>query len=251
MATRTYSAISLLFLFCLISCEGPTGPEGPNLTGDLVGFVTLVDQFGASLSDHSGVTVLVEETALSDRTDSSGRWIIAGLNTGTYTISFNKSGYGTSKDVGYQFVGGGRALWGECKLAPIPDFNISLNTLEAEMWGVDIMDLSGEISLIPPQDVQRELRLFVALDDSVSSEPKDYIITSLGWTQGGTQFVSEHIYLKKAGLANSSGTTLHVIVYSSSGHNYYDSGYIDPETGRFQYTNLGSIPSDVMTVVIP
>jgi hypothetical protein len=258
MMDLQYKVIFLLLVFCLISCEGPrgpegpTGPEGPSLAGDLVGFVTLVDQFGASLTDHSGVTVLIEGTALSATTDSSGRWMIPAVNTGTYTISFSKSGYGTSKSVGYQFVGGGQVFLGTLTLAPIPDFNVSVQTIEAVSLGKDIIILCGDILLSPSQEAKRKLRVFLGLNNSVSFEPEDYLLQSLCYTtEENTKFISSMpCYLADVGLINSSGTILYAIVYSSSGDDY-DSGYTDLNTGKFIYTNLGSSPSEVMSTVVP
>ena len=108
----TPAAMSLVLLFfsiCSSSCDkfkGDTGPAGPKLTGNLTGYVTLYDDYGRKLPDNSTVTITVENSDKATTSDISGKWTITELATGSYTLTFSKTGFGVYKRIGLGFTGG-------------------------------------------------------------------------------------------------------------------------------------------------
>ncbi len=140
--------LPIVLLLC-IGCDkfkGDTGPAGPSITGDLIGFSYLYDVDGNHVLDNSGIAVSVDGTNISATSDSSGRWMLPGLNTGTYTIAISKEGYGTEKIIGYPFVGGGQAYFGKLSLHQIPSFSITELSATTSLGFVNISGtLSGSL----------------------------------------------------------------------------------------------------------
>lgn len=75
--------------------------------GNIVGFVNLIDNNGYESKDISGVSISIEGTSHSAVTNENGRFTLTDIEAGTYNLIYEKTGYGTSKLLSYQFVGGG------------------------------------------------------------------------------------------------------------------------------------------------
>ena len=246
---RSFAILTVSILFmALPGCEeeGPQGPAGPVLSGDLIGYAILTDLSGSQLPDRSGVTVTAEGTNISDVSDSTGRWVLTNLPTGTYTIAYSKTGYGTRKGMGYQFVGGGQTSYGTTYLYQIPGFTVT--GLSATPSGDNVTISLTLTGLLPT--ASRYVQVFIGTSAAVSSDPKNYRSTfSLGIAGTSTTFTGDipsqslfHSY------GFSAGQTAYVVAYamgSGSG------SYLDLETGRYWYSSLNPVPSNVDTVAVP
>ena len=62
---------------------GPPGPPGPTLTGTIRGFVTLRKENGTFDPIRNKVSVLIEGTAITDTSDSTGRWQLDSVSSGS------------------------------------------------------------------------------------------------------------------------------------------------------------------------
>lgn len=255
MKLSVIKAITSICLLILISCEGPegtegpVGPPGPSLTGMLKGFVVLYDEFGDRLSDHSGVTISIDNTTYSATTDSDGKWSITDVETGTYNIQLNKSGYGTYILYGVQFVGGGEYVVNSSNsimLNGIPSFQVT--ALNIEVDNNDNPRITGTIS--NAIDEYRRIRIFVHTTDSVSSNPLYYKYTDIAGVEAMSLTFEDN--LNTYDMYNytdiESGTTIFLVAYASSWNNY---PYRDPVSGRYVYPSLNPIPSEVISVVVP
>jgi hypothetical protein len=107
--------ISILFSCKKTTVEGPAGPPGPDgsngnstITGTVYGKVALFDSLGKAVTDNSGVTILFENTnpQISVTSAVDGSFTSPELSSGTYNLSFSKSGYGTMKLFHFQHTGG-------------------------------------------------------------------------------------------------------------------------------------------------
>ena len=251
---------SLLFCFALVSlllltsCNkkgdpGPTGPVGPAgsfLSGDLIGYCYADNQYGPLPVDNSGITVTAEGSGVFARTDSSGRFILNNLHTGTYTISYSKSGYGTWKSQGFQFVGGGQALIGSAYIYKLPDYNV-LN-LKASTDSIGYLDIKGTFSKSISAYYPNYVLLFFSKSSDVSSDPNHYLFTNQFYlnSQGITfQYDLPTYYLSNQGLTR--GQTLYVIAYGASNSN----SYLDISTGKYVYPNISTNSSNVTSFIVP
>src|SRR5262245_46956959 len=91
---RLFAAICFALLW--VGCDSdPLPAEGAS--SDVIGYVHLVEVTGQLALSHAGATVTVEGTSYSAVTDSSGRYVLSHVPSGTYTLVFTKPGYGSHK----------------------------------------------------------------------------------------------------------------------------------------------------------
>jgi hypothetical protein len=258
----TPAAMSLVLLFfsiCSSSCDkfkGDTGPAGPKLTGNLIGYVTLYDDYGRKLPDNSTVTITVENSDKATTSDISGKWTITELATGSYTLTFSKTGFGVYKRIGLGFTGGGDLFYGRSQfLMAIPAFTVSSLVATPTTSSVTI---SGSISSAPSAGYVHYVRFFIGTSSSVSSNPTTFLFSYLS-SGTSTTAISTSITsstFNRAGI--SSGSTVYLIAYASAnstyfddGTNFLDTGYSDPATGKTIYPNIGTIPSNTVSFLVP
>ena len=235
--------ISLISLSCK-GPEGPVGPAGPKLKGDLKGIVILINENGSQPSDKSGVLVSIEGTSLTATTDITGSFTFSGIETGTYTIVCSKSGYGISKSLKYQFTGDGQAFIGTMYLCQRATFSVS-----------NLSNPSGStiaITLSQTVTATKSVILFIGANNSVSSDPQNYITTvvivSSTFTNGALSTSLSQSFYRSAGLV--TGNTGYIVAYGINDGSRF-SGYTDLSTGRFIYTSISSTPSNVLSITVP
>jgi hypothetical protein len=247
--TRILFFSVLVSLLLLTSCNkkgdpGPTGPAGSFLSGDLIGYCYIGNHYGPPIN-NSGITVTAEGSGVSASTDSAGRFVLYGLHTGTYTIAFSKSGYGTWKSQGFQFIGGGQTYFGLANIFELPNYNVTHINVSTELIGY--IDFKGSISDSTSGPYVNGL-LFFGNSPDVSSDPKHYI-SSYSFNSVSQklnfQFDMPTYYLSNYGF--NRGQTLYVIAYSENAGN----PYLDLSTGRYIYPTLGTSPSNVTSFIIP
>src|SRR5208282_783346 len=96
---------SIVLLFS--TCKKEVGPAGPELSGTIMGFVTLYNSLGERIADAKGVLVRIDGTnPRTVLTDSIGEYQLDSIKTGIYNITFSKDSFNTFKRIGQQFVGG-------------------------------------------------------------------------------------------------------------------------------------------------
>jgi hypothetical protein len=250
MSVRIVLLALLLWLICstLVGCkEGPAGPQGPpgsTLSGDLSGFAFLLDYNLRQLTDHSGILVQLEGSQIQTTTSANGKWILANIPTGTYTIKFSKSGYGTLKEISYQFVGGGRVFLGSRYLNQVAPYYVS-NLTASVAFGTVLLsgNYTGTLPLYPKG------MFFVGTTSSVSSDPSTYLGASFSYAFfGDTLFYAQIDSSAFHYWGLQAGTTAYLVAY---GGYSWESKYPDTATGRYYYTALNPTRSNVVSVVVP
>lgn len=238
-------ATFLLSVILISACQkGDQGPAGPALEGSIHGFVYLFNENGSRLANHGGVTVTVGAQGPSAISDSLGKWMIQGLTTGIYSMTYSKSGYGTWKEPTVQFSGGGDYYSGVISLYQLPSIAVLTFAVDTTTSGLTRLILSGTISQTDGQVV-----VFFHTSPDVSSEPTDNIYTyaTSTYNNSATFNAGVSVYqLNRAGIF--SGMTLYLKAYPSS---VSFSNFSDPSTGRPVYPNIGSIGSSVVSVTVP
>jgi hypothetical protein len=246
--------ISFLSLLFFSNCKketstgpvGPAGPAGPSgtiLTGDIVGYVYVYDLNQKKLTDLSGVTVTIEGTGFSGITGKDGHFVISNVAAGTYNIAFSKVGYGTTKYIGFKFVGGGKDFVG-MDIYPTPLYNPTGLTGSYDSSSIVIKGtLNGPLPKVPVQVV-----LFVDTIAGVSSDPRHYIfITNPGGQVPGTKGFYQNIYSQNfSDYGLKTGQTVYIVAYS-----YGWGQYIDLDTFKYVYSNLNPVPSNTIILKVP
>src|SRR5688572_12750235 len=98
--------VAILFLFNLII--GCTSDETiVPLTGNIVGFVKLLDKNGHEMVDKSDIKVTASGNIVQ-YTDAAGKFEFEELKAGTYIFVFEKDGFGQTKRFNVKLTGGNR-----------------------------------------------------------------------------------------------------------------------------------------------
>jgi len=238
--------------FTIAGCKGnagpvgPGGPAGPELTGDLGGWAYLVDPLGNRAKVDSGITVTADSTSYSAKTDSTGKWIIHGLPTGTYHIMGVKAGYGVYKSSPFVFVGGqAMTYFGNMNLCTIPSFIVS--GLTADTLGGGKINLKANF-VGPYPAANNEAIVFMSNSADVSSDPTKYI-TAFGMSAFNSASLSATILatqLQNSGIAPGSAVFIVAYAAGASWNSYYDF-----QTNRYLYSSLNPVASNIVSVTAP
>jgi hypothetical protein len=233
----------------LAGCRGPTGPA---LTGTWSGFVHLYDEFGVPLKSDSGITVSALPTATISTTNDVGAYSFVNIPTGTYSLQYYASTFGTYADLEIQFVGGGTVN--------LPVVNLGQHSIGVITGLAMTPNAAGDTILAtgsitpPPPGGSRYVRLFYSNANTVGSNVTLWSVTGpvfghpYGVSNGTFAIVVTGQDLQALRNAFPSGTTVYVIAY---GESYYENSYTDGDTGRQVYPNVCAISSNVVTFTMP
>jgi len=121
--------ISLLgvLLFAVGCSTTPSSPYAP-LRGNISGNVTLLDTSNEIL-DPTGVQATITGTTSTVNCDRFGKWEFPDMPAGIYNIEVTKPGFGTTRFIQVQFVGGGDEYVGTCQLVPLPTYVPTLDSV--------------------------------------------------------------------------------------------------------------------------
>ncbi|HEX8329937.1 MAG TPA: carboxypeptidase-like regulatory domain-containing protein [Hymenobacter sp.] len=231
---------------------GPAGPAGPSLTGGIVGFMDTMDEFGVTQAKN-GVTVTLENVtpAVTVTTDASGRYELANVKSGTYTMVYTKPGYGTIKVQGYPHVGGSQPSF----LYTRQLMGVSGTTVTSTAVGPIQGTGANRYRLItaalanPSQSINRGLRAHMFLGTSATVTSATGVSYFSGSSNGSTSdFYMEGPALNQQGFA--SGSTVYAIIYGAP-YGYGEDSYTDIMTGRRVYTCLNPNGTRVVSFIVP
>lgn len=238
--------IPLFTLIMLVCASGCNQYDAPLVTGSIAGFVTPIDESGATLA-RDGVKVTIEEAGKSAMTNSDGYWIINDIPAGIYTISFSKNNFSTNKVVAYQFVGNGTAFITNTQLPIIPPYNTTIDSVWYDTTSDPAVVISGSMSRPQPQN--RTVLLFMNKQTPVTSNPKEYssVVTSFV-SALSTNFTERIPVTQFVELGYPRGSTVYITSYATS-KLYYR--YVDIETGRNYYSGIMPSGTNRVSVVVP
>lgn len=264
---KTLRDVLLASLFVLLfACEGEEGKRGlpaPVLTGSITGSVTT-----AIKSDIVGIEVKIAETSQTTLTDSLGNWTISDVRAGIYTLEFSRAGYGTSKIMNYQFVGGGTSRTNTPPtLTKLPLY--TANTLELINTPNDEL---GQLSCImtfspqAPRGEPRLFRLYFSKDKNFVPSSSNFFYTTALPGNNLSDPYSE-LTIRVPGIAANlksksptstmlpfvKGDTVYVAgcASTSAGTTPVGSGYYDYEhLGQFVFTDI-TAPTNTVSFVVP
>lgn len=248
-------AFSTIFtlLFFISGCKkesgpaGAQGPAGPVLTGNLFGFVDLLDQYGNKIiTGNDNILVTLDGTSKTNLTDANGKYHFDSLTTGVYNLTFSKTGFGNTRLLTQQFVGGGD-VDRDIKMSIVPNFSVYVLTAVVDTANVT---LTGTLS---SSDTRiRTAALFLGATSAVSSNPANYLLSYTKQTNNAN-LNGFTVKIPLADLGNAgfvSGSTLYFSAYGAAAGYASSSAYEDLNTGR-SYFNALSAGASTTSIVLP
>lgn len=129
-----------VFVACKKDAEPQPEPEPTPITpvvdtgAWIVGKVNLYDAFGNKQDSTAGsATVKIEETGNIVTTDIKGNYILKGVKTGTYTLTYSKANYGTIKTQGLIYKVGDKGNY-DADMAMLPAYTLNSAYVKDTTW---------------------------------------------------------------------------------------------------------------------
>ena len=224
---------------------GATGATGPNLTGNMIGYVSAYDDNGNIAKAGTTVTIDNQTPALTTTTDANGKYQFSDLKTGTYNLTFIRTGYGTMKRYGVGHVGGDQPTYlGVQGMTVVATATITGFTFSPSSSTNSYTNYTITVSN-PPANGARVSTYFGA-SPTVSSS--NYLFYNSNYAANSPNVIYAYAYkstLNSYGLV--SGTTAYAISYATPPYSY---SYSDPMTGLVVNPSLGT-PSSVVSFIVP
>ena len=227
------SVIFFLIIISLVACKKE---EDKATTSSISGKVKLYDDGNVNLDDID-MTVTVEGTAplLSAKTDQNGEYSIQDVPFGSYTLQFNKTGYGTYKifDATLISTGGPLVISETVSLGQFSTTSIInkflINVIQSTV------EFKGTVDPAGTTEIPRYLRFFYSSNENVSSDNYSYYSDQYVVSEDLFQIIVTKEELNNMGFA--SGTTVYLKVYGDS---YWSNSYEDPSLSKMVFPNLNS-----------
>jgi len=232
--------ILIISLFGCQKSDDESANEPP--TGDILGNVVLRDDLDNNLDDWSGMNVrLKENDNFFAVTDKDGDFEIENVPLGTYTLIYEKPGFGTFKYLR-------RRLQNE---RYIVSSQILGQISTTEIIGLDIEELEKSIKISvtadPPfsEEVERYFVFYLSTDQNVSSE--NYTVRTEVMSSEENPFVTvwDESYLQSR---FNSGSKMYLKAY---GFGIPTNSYPSEKLGRSIYPNLNPNSADAVSFIVP
>jgi hypothetical protein len=224
---------SLLAILMTSGCSDPASPGSQLPTGTLVGNVTLY-RIKGQITDHSGIKVTLEENGMTTVTDKFGEFRFDDVPTSTYTVIYEKEGYGPMKQPMVSFLGGSIVRIANISMSAIPRCGTVFDDVrQVDTFYVEAharptcSDLDSQSSFI------YDFVLFAFSNSpDVSAEPEKHKFAIIGNTPAPRGTAS--IYVTKQQLEQylNIDDSIYVAAFNVGG-----GGWVDPLTQRTFYTS--------------
>ena len=264
---KTIGVVLVLLLACNKNSNQhsiivPDVIQAENRRGNITGTIQLVDLDGKLLQDASGVTVSIEQSTVSTKTQANGRWTLDSIPFGTYDISISKTGYGIAKIMGiyHAATNNGTTQIGKSRTInqistieitaittkKVTDVNPTLAALIASGLAEDGIIFDPVFSSSTPGD--KKIRLFFSNTADVSTT--NYVVTEKQNYSGGSKESENYNFGLSWFVSNGfqPGQTIYVKAY---GDGYGDDDYDDPISGLSIFPSLAAKGSPVTSFVLP
>ena len=229
---------------------GTQGPPGPLLMGNLEGYISLWDQYGARiLTGQAGDTVSLIGTPTRVVTDSTGKYVIPNLTTGTYSLAISKAGYGNTMLQNIQLAGGGNTLANarisQPSTTPVPPLLDSI--------GATTGNITVYTTLPSPSFLSRTFILYVGNMPGVSANPATYLTFYTKVVNPGNNATRLSFTIPKTDLYDAGFTTGSTVYFAAYGigASLTASAFTDYNNGgRTVFTAL-SMPAATTSLIVP
>lgn len=237
----------LLLLISFLSCKNSsTDNIVPATDADITGFVLLYDE-AISLLDNSGMKVSIQGSSplISATTDANGKFVLSDVPFGTYTLVYEKTGYGTYKkpDVVHSTDGSPTFLSNTPSLG-----KVSTTTVTNLSTSQDGSNVLVAVTTNPAGSLgnTRYIRYFLSPSATVSKDNYSYV--SSGFI---SQINPYQATLSSGNLITwgfTSGQTVYVKVYGDA---FWSNEYQETTTGPKIFPNLNGTSANSVSFKVP
>ena len=225
--------IGLVVLFGISSCsKEETPPPEPTILYDISGSVNLYNE-GTTQQSGSGmvVTVLGTDPIIFDETDVDGKFSLQEVEKGTYTLSFEKSGFGTFKLFDIEHTGNEPTI-----ITSSPSLGekstTSVSILIARVTN-DTLELNTSLKQNANIDNPRYVRVLFGKNSDLSAEKYDYYFPV--YVKEINPFTIKYSSAELIAMGFQKGDKVYVNV---AGDSFFSNDYDDPELERQIFPNL-------------
>ncbi len=239
---KIYTAFFLFLCIFSLSCN----KSSSNISyGQIRGVVRLVDDLN-NPQTFAGMQVTAENTGISTISDSTGKYILNGLQNGMYNLIFSKPGYGTFILAG--FNNNGNVLDHPSIVPLITLGQFSTTTLTALNVNVnnDSVMLRPTIDPAGTVDQPRGIRFFYGTTPDISNENFSAYskVYQLSNPTGILKISADYFY----SLGFSAGDTIYIKGYGDA---FFSNDYDDPQTGQHIFPNLNETSTTAVSFILP
>lgn len=264
---KTIGVVLVLLLACnknsnQHSIVVPDVIQAEKRRGNITGSIQVFDLEGKLVQDASGVTVSIEQSSVSTKTQANGRWTLDSIPFGTYDISISKPGFGTAKILGvyHAATNHGTTLIGKSRIInqisnievtaistkKVSEVIPTLPSLIASNLAEDGIIFDPVFNTTTPGD--KPIRLFFSNTADVSTT--NYVAT-LKQKFSGKPNESENFNFGVSWFVSNGFQPGQTIYVKAFGDGFGDDDYDDPISGIAVFPSLAAKGSPVASFVLP
>lgn len=239
--------ISLVLILSVLSCKEEKDTSSDTATkANIIGDVNLYDE-GVKVVNDDGMTVKIEglTPSISATTDDTGEYTLTDVPFGTYTLTFEKIGYGTFKIMELEHSNTGSSTI----IKHSPSLGKSSTT---KIVGLSVNKSDDKIVLSTTtssggsngNDIY--IRYFLSNSHDVNNSNYKYFSPGLTARINPLKSTITKDELIERGF--SSGETVYVKVYGDS---FWSNKYEDTKLGKIVFPNLNTSSTNAVSFIVP
>ena len=241
-----YLTLSLAILMGFNSCSKDEDPMDTRTNANINGSVNLYDE-ATTLVDKSGMNVRVEglTSTIEATTDTDGKFTLSAVPFGTYTLVYEKAGFGTYKLFELNHSRSGAST----NITNVPSLGQTSSTQITDLTAsVNGSDVNLTITSNPggSNGNSRYMRYFLSNSSDVSDQNYTYYSDVFVSSINPKEISLSASALSAAGF--SSGETVFVKAYGDS---YWSNSYDDLDLERRVFPNLNPSSAAAVSFQMP
>jgi|694.fasta_scaffold01561_40 hypothetical protein len=237
----------LLLIVGFLSCK-KNSPDNiaPATRADITGFVNLYDE-NTTLLNNSGMQVSVQGSSpsISAITDANGKFILSNVPFGTYTLVYEKTGYGIYKKPGVVHSTDGSPTFITNTASLGKTSTTTVTNLTASQSGSNIL-IAATTNPAGSLGNTRYIRYFLSPSATVSKDNYSYV--SSGFVSQINPYQATLTSANLIAWGFTSGQTVFVKVYGDA---FWSNEYQDPTTGQKVFPNLNDTSANSVSFIVP